>query len=207
MYTEYLLETPFVKKVLLSLLIGLAALGCTQQYSQAVHNDIASSVVRLHVIANSDSGDDQSLKLKVRDAVTDYLQEELKDADNVSATKKIINDKLPEIEAAAQEAVYQNGYGYGVKCLTGIFDFPTKSYGSSRLPAGKYYALRVVIGNGRGKNWWCVLYPQLCFEDFSEKSREKLKNVLTDDEYNIVTNPDESIEYKFKFKLLECLGK
>lgn len=206
-YTEDLLETPFIKKLLLSLLIGIAVLGCANSYSNKVHADIASSVVRLHVIANSDSEADQNLKLSVRDGVVDFLSDKLENAKSVSETKRIINENLPGIKKAAQNVISDKGCNYSVKCMTGVFDFPTKSYGTSKLPAGEYYALRVVIGSGEGKNWWCVLYPQLCFEKFGDASRQKLKNVLTDEEYNIVTNSDGSIKYKFKFKLLELLGK
>ena len=206
-YTEDLLETPFIKKLLLSLLIGIAVLGCANSYSDKVHADIASSVVRLHVIANSDSKADQNLKLSVRDGVADFLSDKLENAKSVSETKRIINENLPGIKKTAQSVMSDKGRNYSVKCMTGVFDFPTKSYGVSKLPAGKYYALRVVIGSGEGKNWWCVLYPQLCFEKFGDASRQKLKNVLTDEEYNIVTNSDGSIKYKFKFKLLELLRK
>ena len=199
-------------KILFSLVIGLTITGFVGNYAQGVKADIENSVVRLHVLANSDSIDDQQLKLKVRDRVIEYLQDKLANATSTIDTKVIISREIENIRNVAIAEIANNGYNYNVEALLGNFDFPTKKYGDSQFPAGKYDALRILIGNAEGKNWWCVLYPQLCFIDntngkLPDESKQKLKNVLTEDEYNIVTSPDGNIPVKIKFRILEIFCK
>ncbi len=197
------------QKVLISLFIGLMVTGFSMQYVSGVKTDIEESVVRLHVIANSNSEEDQQLKLKVRDAVILYLKEKLDTAQNTDETKEIIKAELQGIANAALDEIIANGYCYDVNAQLGVFDFPTKQYGNTKLPSGKYDALRIVIGNGEGENWWCVLFPQLCFTsnqggELSEEAKRKLKNVLTEDEYNILTaSQDSNVPVRIKFRLLE----
>lgn len=198
-------------RLCLSLIIGLVLTGMIMQYISSVKADIEKSCVRLHVIANSNSPEDQQLKLSVRNAVLKHLEEKLKNAQTTGETKQIIQNELDSIAQAAQEELILHGARYRVTAELGNFNFPTKQYEGAKLPAGNYDALRIIIGAGEGENWWCVLYPQLCFTGaytakLPEESRQKLKNVLTEDEYNIITSPSDCIPVKIKFRLLELFG-
>lgn len=193
-----------VRLFLVSLIAGVCITSVMQAYAQKVMADISSGVVRLHVVANSDSAEDQQLKLKVRDDVINYLEPMLEDIYDVEKTKKIIESNINKIEEVARKSVKKYGYTYSVTADFDKFHFPTKVYENARFPKGKYDALKIVIGEGDGQNWWCVLYPQLCFDHsqagvLSEKSETKLKNVLNYDEYNMITSND----INFKFKIVE----
>ena len=125
-------------------------------YARTVSSDISDAVVRLHIIANSDSTEDQALKLKVRDRI-------LNEGETPNDALSLINDNLDFIQAVAHDEVLKHGFSYPVTVSTGSFSFPTQSYGDIILPAGKYNALRIQIGESKGQNWWCVVYPPLCF--------------------------------------------
>ncbi|WP_312560251.1 stage II sporulation protein R [Anaerospora sp.] len=122
-------------------------------------------LIRLHVLANSDHPEDQELKLKVRDAVIAYLAPFLSKAGSAVEAREMINARKHEIIATAQEVVRNNDAAYNVDLQEGIFEFPVKAYGDLVLPAGKYEAVRILLGEAQGKNWWCVLFPPLCFID------------------------------------------
>lgn len=191
------------------LLIGLIQLN---SYTEDMNKGLSDNLIRLHVIANSDSPEDQELKRKVRDAVLSYVRGEVKDSLDIEQTRGIILDNMDEITSAAQKIIYDSGKNYEVKTMLGNHPFPTKAYGDIYLPAGNYQALRVVIGNGDGANWWCVLFPPLCFVDVThgtvpETVKEDLKKVLSEEEYKIITSSeDESdIPIKIKFKIVEML--
>ena len=190
-----------VKIFLMSVIVGVCITSAVQSYAQRVMSDISSGVVRLHVVANSDSDDDQQLKLKVRDDVINYLEPMLKDVYDINETKKIIIKNINNIEEEAEKSIKKYGYTYSVTADFDKFDFPTKVYENTKFPKGKYDALKIIIGKGDGQNWWCVLYPQLCFDHskagvLSKDSDTKLKNVLTYDEYNLVTSKDIDIKFK-----------
>ena len=193
--------------LILSLLLFLYTITCAFSYVEAVSNDISSSVFRLHVIANSDSDEDQALKYKVRDSLLNYMNNICKDCSSKEEAIIIVTEHQDEFKQVALETIKNEGYSYDVKIEIGNFEFPTKQYGDISLPAGFYDALKVEIGKAKGKNWWCVMFPSLCFVDVSsgivpEESKEELQNVLSDEEYAIIsdnTNPD----IKLKFKLLE----
>ncbi len=178
---------------------------CANSYVSAVSSNISSSVFRLHVIANSDSSDDQNLKLIVRDSVLNYMNS-LVDT-NISSKEKImeiVSDNLENFKSIAQDTVYENGYDYDVNVEIGNFTFPTKAYGDIALPTGYYDALRVTIGDAKGKNWWCVMFPPLCFVDVSsgvvpEDSKETLEESLSDEEYELISGSSTEFEVKFKF--------
>lgn len=123
----------------------------------------SDELIRVHVIANSDSAADQALKLQVRDAVLAALAPKLEGATDVNAAKGIIAATLSEVEGVAGAMIADQGFGYGVKVEFGQFAFPGKSYGGIYLPAGDYQALRVVLGEGQGANFWCFLYPSFCY--------------------------------------------
>lgn len=122
-------------------------------------------LIRLHVLANSDDAFDQELKLKVRDGVIAYLAPYLGEVESADDARDIIAVHKPNIISTAQEVVNKNGATYVVQMQTGMFPFPVKSYGTIVLPAGKYEAVRILLGQAEGKNWWCVLFPPLCFVD------------------------------------------
>lgn len=179
-------------------------------YSKDINKGLADNLIRLHVIANSDSEADQALKHDVRDVILDYMQGKLKDSKDIEQTKYIINESMEEITKLAEDEIKRQGMDYKVKIMLGSYPFPTKLYGDVILPAGYYEALRVVIGKGEGTNWWCVLFPPLCFVDAThgkvpESVKNELKNVLTEEEYSIIVSADEEedIPIKVKFKIVE----
>lgn len=193
--------------ITLSLLLFLYTIVCAISYVEAVSTDISESVFRLHVIANSDSDEDQGLKYKVRDNLLDYMNNICKDCTSKEEAINIVTKHQEEFKQIALETIKDEGYLYNVKIEIGNFKFPTKQYGDISLPAGFYDALKVEIGEAKGRNWWCVMFPSLCFVDISsgivpEESKEELQNVLSDEEYAIISE-DSNPSIKLKFKLLE----
>lgn len=179
-------------------------------YSENVSSGLADNLVRLHVIANSDSPEDQQLKRDVRDVVINYMKNKLKDVKDIEATKKIISHNSGAIKSIAVKEIKRQNKSYDVEVMLGNYPFPTKVYGDVSLPAGNYQALRVVIGEGEGQNWWCVLFPPLCFVDAThgtvpDSVKEDLRKVLTEEEYCLVTSvdDDEEIPIEIKFKVVE----
>ena len=188
---------------LLFLYISISAIS----YVNAVSNDIEESVFRLHVIANSDSKEDQDLKYKVRDNLIKYMNTICSNTKNKEEAINIAQNNLEEFKKIAKQTVKENGYSYDVSVEIGNFSFPTKNYGDVSLPAGYYDALRVKIGKAEGQNWWCVMFPPLCFVNVSsgivpDESKKLMKQELNDEEYSIITNEDSS-EIKFKIGLIE----
>lgn len=170
-----------------------------KKHQQAVANEI----IRLHVIANSDSEEDQQLKLKVKETIVTYLRGEMSRADSVGDARQVIQDHIPDIEEIAREKMQMEGYSYEVEATLGESYFPIKEYGDMTFPAGDYEALRVKIGESKGKNWWCVMYPTLCFVDSTyqivpEESKEKLKESLTEDDYEMLLAGGENVTYSSK---------
>lgn len=204
--------------LLLSIFIGtfitLLFMLATKSYSYNIQKGIADEVIRLHVLANSDEDYDQQLKIKVKDGIVKMLENELHNSMSKDETRIILLQNLDKIEDRAKEIIEENGYNYNVSAKITFDDFPTKQYGDVVLPAGEYEALKVEIGEAKGKNWWCVMFPPLCFVDASVKEVPKedkdiLKSVLTDTEYDIVTKADNEndIPIKIKFKIVEMWQK
>lgn len=129
-------------------------------------------IIRFRVIAASDSTFDQAVKLKVRDAVLDYLRPSLQGAGSEPAAAQAISGRLPEIRQVAQQTVRVSGADKPVQVFYGVTAFPTKAYGPVVYPAGNYQALKIVIGAGQGKNWWCVLFPPLCYVDLTRTAQD-----------------------------------
>lgn len=157
-----------------------------------MQEELAHEVFRFHVLANSDSEEDQALKMKVKEVILSYMEQELPESDSVETTKKWANQNLDQIEEVAAEIIAEEGYEYAVKAKVTMCEFPDKTYGDITFPAGKYEALRVEIGEAEGQNWWCVLYPNLCFIDavhavVPDEGKEELKEVLEEDTYEMVT--------------------
>lgn len=176
-------------------------------YVNAVSKDISNSVFRLHVLANSDSIKDQELKYKVRDELIEYMNNLCSNVTSKEEAIDIAKNHLDDFITIAQNTIYENGYDYNVTAEIGNFSFPKKDYGDISLPEGMYDALRVKIGEAKGQNWWCVMFPPLCFVNVSsgivpEESKGLIKEELTDDEYSIITNKDSS-DIKFKLGILE----
>lgn len=172
-------------------------------YTNAVCNDIASSVFRLHVIANSNSDEDQNLKYIVRDKVIDYINEISADATSKEEVIQIAQNNIENIENIAKQTIFDNGYTYDVSVSIGNFSFPTKKYGDIVLPPGFYDALKIEIGKAKGENWWCVMFPPLCFVDITsgivpEESKQVMKDNLSDEEYSLISETSSNIEIKFK---------
>ena len=167
---------------------------------------IAEKIIRFHVIANSDTKADQDLKLAVRDAVGIKMSGLLKDAADRSRSEAVIRKNMEDMKQTAEKVIAERGYDYDVDiCLTDT-DFPVKTYGAYTFPAGNYEALEIVIGAGKGHNWWCVLYPSLCFLDespgiVSEEKKEDLREVLTEEEFlTILNDPEKRDQVKIGFK-------
>lgn len=163
---------------------------------------IAKEVIRLHVLANSDDKEDQALKLKVKDAIVGYLQQELGETHSVAHARREILQREEELISLASQVIAREGYSYPVSMQLGQSYFPEKTYGDLTFPEGTYEALQIKIGAAKGKNWWCVLFPTLCFVDEStavvpDSSKEILKETLTLEEYNsLLNNPDVTISYR-----------
>ena len=182
----------------------------TKSYSYNIQQGIADEVIRLHVLANSDEDYDQQLKIKVKDGIVKMLENELHNSMTKDETRIVLLKNLDKIEKRAEEIIKENGYDYSVNAKICFDDFPTKEYADVTLPAGEYEALKIEIGEAKGKNWWCVMFPPLCFVDASVKEvpkedKEILKSVLTDTEYDIVTKAknENDIPIKIKFKIVE----
>ncbi len=197
--------------IILSFLLFLYTTICAFSYAQNVSTDIANSVFRLHVIANSDSKEDQELKYKVRDSLINYMNSICANCENKQDAIKLVTEHKDDFKQIALDTIKDNGYPYDVNISIGNFSFPTKDYGDISLPAGFYDALRVEIGEAKGQNWWCVMFPPLCFVDVSsgvvpEESKEELEDNLSEEEYALVSN-DSDVKIQFKFKLLEFFNQ
>ena len=192
-------------------IMSISISGEVKQIS-AASEDYKNKLIRFHVIANSDSEEDQNLKLKVRDAVIDYLQPKLANSNSIEESEKIIISEYEELENISKNIILENGYEYGVNVGIDYSEFPTKQYSNVVLPSGEYKALRIIIGEGSGKNWWCVMFPPLCFVDeqkglIDKETDAKLREVLTEEEYELITqsNKKQGNKVQVKFKIVEIL--
>lgn len=165
-------------------------------------SDIRGRVLRLHILANSDSKADQQLKLNIRDKILEKSQELFVTASNKEQAEKNAREKLPEIIKTAQDEVNREGYKYKVNARLVNMYFTTRTYGKLTLPAGYYDAVRITIGEAKGHNWWCVLFPSLCIPACEGQQNHKLSDVLTPGEVNIVENSDKP-DITIKFKTVE----
>jgi len=198
-----------MKKYILLLIVSvLFLLLSAYSYVNAVSNNLADSVFRLHVIANSDSTQDQELKYKVRDSLIEYMNTLTNDMNSKEEVIKIAKAHLEDFKEIAQNVVKENGYNYDVNVEIGNFSFPTKTYGDISFPAGFYDALKVEIGKAEGQNWWCVMFPPLCFVDVTsgvvpEESKENLEENLGDEEYELISDTENDSILNVKFKIIE----
>lgn len=164
-------------------------------FSKSVHSsaeDINDKLIRFHVIANSDSEEDQSVKLRIRDGILQKYGPLLSESGSRDESLQLISENLKDIESTADEILKKEGQNYSARAMLGESTFPIKQYGSITLPAGEYTALKVVLGEGGGKNWWCVMFPPLCFIDVtrgltSEETDRELKKVISPEKVESIT--------------------
>ena len=190
--------------IVIMLVIVIAVSTYRKKDMLELQKGIAQELIRFHVRANSDSDSDQLLKLKVKDSVITYLEPKLSQSGSIDETRQILNDNMDVIHDLAIKTLAENGSDYPVKVYFEESYFPIKTYGDITLPPGDYEAFRIDIGESEGKNWWCVLYPPLCFVDAThgslpDSSKDKLKNILTEDEYKTVTTTTSSSTVRFKY--------
>ena len=188
-----------------ALIFVLVLLGAAIYIWQEGHmtEALSDKVLRFHVLANSDSEEDQELKLAVRDAVGVYMNHLLEDVDSQRESVEVTEEHLEEIRQVAGEVIAENGYDYPVTAAIERTEFPDKTYGSYHMPAGTYQALRVVIGEGEGQNWWCVMYPNMCFSDtvfevVEDGAKENLYQVMTLHEYrDMIESPKKEVRFRY----------
>lgn len=199
----------------------------TAVYADEVFEDISGNVVRLHVIANSDTESDQQLKLKVRDTIVEYTRQSLKNCKNQDEVMKSLRNDSENIKAIAEKCLRDEGSSYSAYVTVGEFDFPTKNYGKYCFPQGEYQSLRIVIGEGVGKNWWCVLFPPLCYvsenavnvdgkaeadlkENLSSEAFDTIKGETDNTETSAVkgaSGVSSEVKVTYKFKIVEFFQK
>ncbi|MCD8181270.1 MAG: stage II sporulation protein R [Firmicutes bacterium] len=191
-----------MNKLIAAFAAAMCITAAIASYADGVQADLRDNLIRLHIIADSDSTEAQEVKLKVRDAVLKSVAGKLSSADGEECKSDIINN-LEEIENTANAVLAENGFEYKARAEYGKFEFPMKAYKSITLPAGEYYGVRVVLGSGGGHNWWCVMYPPLCFREGEEVSLSRegeriLRENLDADTYDIITKKDNEVVVKFK---------
>ena len=196
----------FKKYLIIVLLLIIYFLVYSISYANSTISNLSNNLFRLHVIANSDSEEDQNLKYAVRDNLISYMNTICKNTTSKEDAVKIANNHINDFYMIAKDTAKKNGYNYDIKISIGNYPFPTKTYGDISLPAGYYDALKVKIGEAKGRNWWCVMFPTLCFVDISngvipEDSKQDLQNNLSQENYNLISAGN--TEYKFKFKIVE----
>lgn len=182
----------------LALLAALCVTLCAGLYARAEQNRLSGELIRLHVIANSDGAGDQAAKLAVRDAVLAALTPLLADVEDVGGAERVIRDALPQLEHAAELSLRRSGRYYPARALLCVETYPTRDYEGFALPAGDYVSLRVILGEGKGKNWWCVVFPPLCMTAAED---EAAFSSLSEESARLIRY--EGNEYRVKFRLIE----
>lgn len=218
-----------MKKFLCILLLALVLFGVFSNYGSIsgtnsgpdVQKSISKKIIRFHVLANSDSDIDQNLKLNVKDNVLAYIYPKLKDSKSIEESRDILKKNDSSIRNVALNTIKKAGFNYKVKTMLSNENFPIKSYGDIVLPEGNYEAYRIIIGDGNGHNWWCVMFPPLCFIDITKgdvsykKTEDEMKKVLNKNEFEEVDNKKGILtpveingqNINIKFKIVELLKK
>ncbi len=179
---------------------------------QQIQKEIADSLIRFHVRANSDADCDQELKLLVKDEIVKYLETELSGAGTLDEARAILEADVTDITSIAESVIAREGYDYKVNAYFERAYFPLRMYGDMTFPPGEYEAFRVDIGNAAGRNWWCVLYPPLCFVDSTysvvpDETKSDFRAVLSDEAYSTITVNDlTEKKYVIRFKYLKFLN-
>lgn len=192
--------------LLLLIAAWIISAGIQNARASVLQKGISREVLRFHVLANSDSEEDQQVKLVVRNEILAWLEGQLTEEEqgNLKLMEVEIEGRLPEIEQRAKQILMEGGFEYDARATLEMVNFPERTYGDCTFPAGKYKALRILLGEAKGRNWWCVLFPKLCFLDcvhavLPEQSQEQLQGVLTEEEYESLFDPEED-EYTIEFK-------
>lgn len=207
---------PKINYTRLSIVLLTAALAFTtiMSYVSSEAKSISNSVLRLHIVANSDNDADQLLKLQVRDGIISACRDLFESCTDAAQSQKIAAENIDYITAAANRIIAENGFDYQAECSVEQCKFPTKQYKSEKdgvisLPQGTYTALNIRLGESQGHNWWCVMYPPLCFVDgvasVSTQSADTLRGELSENEYELIT-ASEKPSVQIKFKIAELLG-
>lgn len=194
------------KKFVFSLLSAVFVLTAVLSYSKGVSKDLAQNILRLHILANSDSENDQQIKNAVRDRVLCESRKLFAGSKSLEETKRILSESKNILKKAAEDEIKRLGFSYPVNIKTGLYDFPMKTYDKYSLPSGKYEAVRIEIGEGAGANWWCVMFPPLCFVDAvsdAQKADEYMSENLRDDEVALITT-DEGFD--IRFRIVDMIG-
>ena len=205
------------KKVFISTLFVVLAIAIA--YSAEAYaglSEINSKVIRLHVLANSDSLEDQQLKYKVRNVIITTFNEEFENISSKYESSNIIIEKIHQIRYEAEQIVKEEGYDYDIDVYYGNYKFPRKMYEEIVLPEGYYDAVRIEIGSAKGSNWWCVMFPPMCFVDFGKdqenpvldfQTEKKLQEVLTIDEIEVIKTKRGIENIQLKSKIFEFIEK
>lgn len=196
-----------MKKFLLALGIGFICIFVLNFHFESTEAALASQVIRFHVLANSNTDADQKLKLKVRDRVINEMNNLFDSNGDIALARCTVIENIDKIKAIAKDEILKNGCSYDVKVSLGSSDFPTKNYGEIVLPAGTYEALKIEIGSAEGQNWWCVLFPPLCFVDescvaYDSEAAIKLSESVGNKNAPLLQN-EKSPAVKLKFKTYE----
>ncbi|MBQ0037222.1 MAG: stage II sporulation protein R [Clostridiales bacterium] len=189
------------KPMEIALLLALAVTLLWGSWSLQRQDALAQKMIRLHVIANSDSAADQALKLQVRDKVLDFTTSVLQSSKDMEDAKQRLDGALPQIQRLAGGEIEEQGYHYTVSARLEESEFPLKEYDGFSLPGGKYLALRIVIGEGGGHNWWCVVYPPLCTAAAADLKETAVAAGLGEDDLALITEEDTG--YVLRFRSLE----
>lgn len=186
------LEISLFCGLVISVLLSIISFG-------ASCGEIRQDVLRMHVIANSDSAEDQAVKLKVRDAVLEAGEDLFDGTLTAEGAEQVLDSDIERLQNAAQNVLTENGFDYGVRVEIGKDYFNTRTYdGEVTLPAGEYEAVRVILGEGQGQNWWCVMFPPMCLP--AAEADTEISDVLTKNEEDVVkSNP----KYEARFKIVE----
>jgi stage II sporulation protein R len=204
---KYLLGIIFTLIVVAGFIYDVYGLPMTDH--DAIVEGLSESLIRFHVVANSDSAGDQALKLLVKDEVVKEMEILLQSSTSIDESREIINNNIENIKGIAENVVANNGQDMAVEVSLKQETFPVKKYGDIVLPSGEYEALVINLGEAKGKNWWCILFPPLCFVDathgvVNDEAKKGLQDVLTEEEYKeIILNEDCEVDITVKFKIVE----
>ena len=196
--------------IVLSILLILPGNSDAKGKDEEIQRDIANKIIRFHVIANSDSKEDQELKEKVRDEILKFISPKLKESKSKEQSRKLLEQYDGEIKNIALNKIREEGYSYNVSSTFENTMFPVKQYGDLVFPEGEYEAYRIIIGSGEGKNWWCVMFPPLCFVDVTvgevekEKSNEMMEGYLGKKEF-VYLSGKEKCDVEIRFKIVDLI--
>lgn len=168
------------------------------------YEDVKDKLIRFHVLANSNSDEDQALKLKVKDNVIKYMEPILKKSESLEMTRELLKANKDKVQAIAEKIIKEEGYDYKVSIELKKENFPEKIYGNIILPQGEYEAFRILIGDYKGENWWCVMFPPLCFVDITkgqvsyDKTDKQMKEILSEKEFKAVNKKENEVKFELK---------